>query len=71
MTIARKPVPESKATRFIAGKDERQKLELVRVLFNMDKRMLDKVDQAAIESGMNRSAWMIATLSERLRGLGL
>jgi hypothetical protein len=70
--IAKKPKPSAKETKFIAGGASangtpRGQFNLVRVAMNFDQELLNKVDQTARSMGLNRSAFIIIAVNEKLR----
>jgi hypothetical protein len=74
MSIARKPTPinkESKAKKFIQGPADDGKLELQPVLINFDKALLARIDSTARSMGLNRTAFVVSAVAEKLRALGV
>jgi transposase-like protein len=80
MNIARNPnrnagratpaASKKQAKKFIRGKSgPAAARELVGVLINFDRELLDRITQAAREMGLNRSAFIVSAAAEKLRPL--
>lgn len=71
--IARKPKrKEGKAIGFIRGAsapNKPAKRRKVRVITGVDEGLLERVDAAAAAQGLNRSAFVMTAIAERLRQL--
>jgi hypothetical protein len=68
--IARKPQKEAQAAKFIAagaGNGRAARRNFVRIITNFDPELLDRLDAAAAALKLNRSAFIVSAVTERLR----
>jgi post-segregation antitoxin (ccd killing protein) len=73
MTIARNPKKDVDAARFIRGARKTDgagaRRKLVPVWVNLDQELLDRVNEMAKAMGLNRSAFIVNAVAEKLRQL--
>jgi hypothetical protein len=73
MTIARNPKKDVDAARFIRNADKTNgagaKRTLVPIWVKFDQELLDRVNGMAKAMGLNRSAFIVNAVAERLRHL--
>jgi hypothetical protein len=73
MTIARNPKKDVQAARFIRGARKTDgagaKRNLVPVWLNFDQQLLERVHDMAKTMGLNRSAFIVNAVAEKLRQL--
>lgn len=69
--IARKPKKENQAATFIArgAGNGRGRRAAVRIITRFDAAFLERIDKAAEAMGLNRSAFIVSAVAERLRQL--
>jgi hypothetical protein len=71
--IAKNPRPsakDKKTDKFIRGsKASAPARKLVPVLINFNRELLDRITEAARESGLNRSAFIVSAAAEKLRAI--
>lgn len=72
MTIARSPKKDAAASRFIRNAKDTAagaRRKLVPVWVNVDQDLLDRLNDMAKAMGLNRSAFIVNAIAERLRQL--
>lgn len=60
---------DSKASKFIAGPSTNGERDLVPVLIKFDRAFLARVDAHAKTRGLNRTAFVISTMGDKLAAL--